>query len=165
MSNKSSLPEDARITAALKRSLELGETGIAVAAYYRGKRVVDAVTGTLSETGSDPVTKETLFPVFSITKGVTALAMHMQADRGLLHMNDPVSKHWPEFGANGKSYVTMEGALSHRAGIAQMPPGVTPERMADWTGWSSTLPSRSQSSHLESPMRTTYLYGAGSLAK
>ncbi|KAF2180145.1 beta-lactamase/transpeptidase-like protein [Zopfia rhizophila CBS 207.26] len=132
MSNIHSPTDDARIVAALHRSLELGETGIGVAAYYRGRLVVDAIAGTVAKTSTEPVTKKTLFPIFSVTKGITALAVHIQADRRLLDVNDPISKYWPEFGINGKENITIEQALSHRAGIPQMPPGVTPQLMADW---------------------------------
>ncbi|KAF2742822.1 beta-lactamase/transpeptidase-like protein [Sporormia fimetaria CBS 119925] len=124
--------DDPRITVALQRSLDLGETGIAVAAYYRGKLVVDAVAGSVLKDKSEPVTRETLFAIFSVTKGVTALAVHIQAERGLINVNDPISKYWPDFGTNGKESITVEDALCHRAGIPQMPPGVTPELMADW---------------------------------
>lgn len=131
MTDSSSYSVDPRVEAALQRAIDLGETGIAVAVYHQGKLIIDAVAGKVSKDGAS-VTKSTLFPVFSVTKGVTALAVHMQADRGLLNTNDPVAKYWPEFGANGKQDITIEDALSHRAGIPQMPPGVTPEFMADW---------------------------------
>lgn len=79
-----------------------------------------------------PVDEKMLFPVFSVTKGITALAAHIQADRGLLDLQNPISKYWPEFAVNGKENITVEDALSYRAGIPQMPDGVTPELMADW---------------------------------
>ena len=124
--------DDPRVRKALDRALELGETGVAVAAYHRGELIVDAVAG-LTDTGTGtPVDHRTLFPVFSVTKGVTALAAHLQAERGLLDLQAPVAACWPEFAVNGKDTITVEQALSHRAGIPQMPDGVTPELMADW---------------------------------
>ncbi|MEU8820606.1 serine hydrolase domain-containing protein [Actinoplanes sp. NPDC048796] len=120
----SARPDDPRIRAALKRSLELGETGIGVAAYHRGELIVDAVAGDADE--------RTLFPIFSVTKGVTALAVHLQAERGRLDLRAPIARYWREFARHGKDTVTVEQALSHRAGIPQMPDGVTPELMADW---------------------------------
>lgn len=127
------LAVDPRIAAALQTVLDRGETGVAVAAYYRGKLIVNAAAGYADVVEKRPVTSETLFPVFSVTKGITALAVHIQAERGRLSVEDPISKHWPEFAANGKADVTIEQALSHRAGIPQMPAGVTPELMADWS--------------------------------
>lgn len=123
---------DNRIRAALERSIELGETGIAVAAYHGEKLIVDAFAGIADTATGRPVDEHSLFPVFSMTKGITALAVHIQADRGLVDVNAPIASYWPDFGQNGKDGITVEQALSHRAGIPQMPPGVTPELMADW---------------------------------
>jgi CubicO group peptidase (beta-lactamase class C family) len=123
---------DPRIAAALQRSIELGEYGIAVAAYHKGELIANAVAGVSDIETKAPVDENTLFAVFSVTKGVTALAVHIQADRGLLKYDEPIAKYWPEFGKNGKETTTVEHALSHRAGIPQMPDGITPELMHDW---------------------------------
>jgi CubicO group peptidase (beta-lactamase class C family) len=123
---------DPRIRKALDRAVELGETGIAVAAYHRGELIVDAVAGTADVESGRPADERTLFPVFSVTKGITATALHLQAERGLVDLQAPIARYWPEFAANGKDAITVEQALSHRAGIPQMPDGVTPELMADW---------------------------------
>ncbi|PGH14603.1 hypothetical protein AJ79_02938 [Helicocarpus griseus UAMH5409] len=104
---------DPRIRAALDRAIELGEIG------YADKE------GT-------PADENTLFPVFSVTKGITSLAVHIQADRGLIDIQDSVSKYWPEFAAAGKERITIEQVLSHRSGVPQMPANITPELMANW---------------------------------
>ena len=77
---------------------------------------------------------DTLFPVFSVIKAVTATALHIQAERGLIEYEQPIAHYWPEFAAHGKDRTTITDALSHRSGIPQMPEGVTPELMADY-GW------------------------------
>ena len=130
---------DPRITKALERSLELGETGIAVAAYHRGELIVDAVAGLADVERGTPVDERTLFPVFSVTKGVTATALHLQAERGLVDLRAPIARYWPEFAAHGKETITVEQALSHRAGIPQMPEGVTSDLMADWEWMTSRI--------------------------
>ncbi|KAH6682149.1 beta-lactamase/transpeptidase-like protein [Plectosphaerella plurivora] len=117
--------------AALARSIELGEFGISVAAYHRGELIVDAFAGVADKTTEKPVDAQTLFPVFSVTKGVTALALHIQAERGFVDLNAPVAQYWPEFATNGKEGITVEHVLSHRAGIPQMPAS-TPGELADW---------------------------------
>ena len=125
-------PQDL-IQKALDRSIELGEIGISVTAYHRGELVVDAFAGVMNSETKRPVDAETLFPVFSVTKGITALAVHIQVERGLVVLDAPVSRYWPEFAAHGKESITVEDVLSHRSGIPQMPAD-TPEQMADW-GW------------------------------
>ncbi|KAF4981910.1 hypothetical protein FZEAL_2379 [Fusarium zealandicum] len=123
---------DPRIAKALQAILDRGVTGVSVTAYYRGKAVIEATAGYADVEKDRPVKLNTIFGVFSATKGVTALAVHLQAERGLIHLDDPVAKYWPEFAANGKESITIEHVLSHRSGIPQMPEGVTPELMADW---------------------------------
>ncbi|RTE75506.1 hypothetical protein BHE90_010021 [Fusarium euwallaceae] len=123
---------DPRIAKALQTILDRGVTGVSVTAYLRGKPVIEGTAGYANVEKDRLVDKGTIFPVFSTTKGITALAVHIQAEKGLLRLDDPISKHWPEFAANGKEAITVKQALSHRSGIPQMPEDVTPELMADW---------------------------------
>ena len=37
------------------------------------------------------------------------------AERGELHLDDPVARYWPEFGLNGKGKITIREALQHRS--------------------------------------------------
>jgi len=62
--------------------------------------------------------------VFSVTKAVTATALHIQAERGLIDYDKPIAHYWPEFAAQGKDKATVRDALTHRAGIPLMPEGI-----------------------------------------
>ena len=44
-----------------------------------------------------PMTKDTLFRIYSMTKPVTGVALMMLHEEGLWNFDDPVSKHIPEF--------------------------------------------------------------------
>lgn len=123
---------DPRIDKAVERALSLGEVGIQVAAYLGDELIVDVGAGLSDTVSGTAVDTETLFPVFSVTKAVTATALHLQAERGLIGYDDPVARHWPEFAAHGKEGITVLHILTHRTGAPQMPPGTTPERLADW---------------------------------
>jgi CubicO group peptidase (beta-lactamase class C family) len=111
---------------------EKGEVGLQVAAYLDGKPVVDVWGGVADLTTGRPVDRDTLFPVFSVVKAVAAIALHIQAERGLIEYEAPIARYWPEFAANGKGSATIRDALSHRLGIPQMPSGVTPSLMSDY---------------------------------
>jgi len=50
-----------------------------------------------------------------------ATIVHILAERGLIDYDRPVAEYWPEFGVNGKENVTVTQALSHQAGIPQVP--------------------------------------------
>jgi CubicO group peptidase (beta-lactamase class C family) len=109
------------------------ETGVQVTAYFQGHLVVDAWTGrTASTADASAVTGDTLFPVFSTTKGVAATMLHILAERGKLDYDDRVARYWPEFAANGKAHVTIRQALSHAAGIPQIPDDWDLTNLGDW---------------------------------
>ena len=75
---------------------EGGEIGLQVAAYVNGTQVVDVWGGLAEATTGRKVDADTLFPVFSVTKAVTAVALHMQAERGLVDYATPLAHYWPE---------------------------------------------------------------------
>jgi CubicO group peptidase (beta-lactamase class C family) len=115
------------------------ETGLQVVAYHRGRRVIDICAGLADPTTGRPVTPDTLFNVYSVTKAVAATALHIQVERGLVDYEAPIADYWPEFAANGKAAATVRHALTHRAGVPQMPPGVTPEMMCDWAAMTAAI--------------------------
>src|ERR1700736_3802527 len=108
---------------------EGGEIGLQVAAYLNGELVVDVWGGLADETTGRRVDGDTLFPVFSVTKAVTATALHIQAERGLIDYDRPSSDYWPEFVAKGKGTATVRDALTHQPGIPLMPAGVSAEQI------------------------------------
>jgi CubicO group peptidase (beta-lactamase class C family) len=124
--------EFAGVADTLSRQVRRSGRGAAVCVYHRGRKVVDLWAGARDEHGR-PWRADTLAMSFSTTKGVVATALHVLADRGLLDYDDPVAKHWPEFGQNGKKRITVRDVLSHRSGL----PGVRSlvdraERLLDW---------------------------------
>ena len=122
-----------RVKAAIDSAIAAGnEIGVQVAAYLNGKLVIDTWGGVADQTTATPVTGETLFNVYSVTKAVAATALHVQADRGLIDYEAPVARYWPEYGAHGKEKTTVRDVLTHRACVPQMPANVTPELMCDW---------------------------------
>ena len=49
---------------------------------------------------------------------MTALCAHLLVDRGLLDLDAPVARYWPEFAAAGKETIPVRMLLSHTAGLA-----------------------------------------------
>lgn len=79
--------------------------------------LVDVWTGWADPRSERAWTPDTPALSFSTTKGVTATAIHVLADRGLVSYDEPVATYWPEFAARGKEAVTLRDVLSHRAGL------------------------------------------------
>jgi CubicO group peptidase (beta-lactamase class C family) len=108
------------------------ERGVQVAAYLNGELVVDAVAGVADPATGRKVTSETLFPIFSTGKGMAATLAHLMVERGKITYDTPIAKVWPEFAANGKGGITLRHALSHTAGLQNMPADVTHADLGDW---------------------------------
>jgi CubicO group peptidase (beta-lactamase class C family) len=123
---------DPRIEAAISRAIEMGEEGLKVAVYLGDELIIDSWAGFADPAAGRKVDAKTLFPVFSVSKALTATAVHVQAVRGFVEYDAPLAKYWPEFAQNGKGHVTIRHVLTHRAGLPQMPENTTPETMADW---------------------------------
>src|SRR6185369_12500870 len=66
-------------------------------------------------------TPETPFNVFSASKPLPAMIIHLLDQRHLLHLDDPVCEYIPEFAQHGKEGITIRHVLTHRAGIPIIP--------------------------------------------
>lgn len=97
------------------------EHGCQLAIYKDGKLVADLTAGKTAP-DDDPVKSDTLFPVYSVSKGVTAALAHILHAEGKLDYDANVADYWPEFGCLGKENIKVWMLLSHRAGLNQMPP-------------------------------------------
>src|SRR5262245_2141769 len=102
-----------------------GDVGAAVCVYVDGKAVVDLWGGFADAARTRPWVQDTIVSVASSTKGMTALCAHMLVDRGLLDLDAPVARYWPEFARRGKGEIPVRWLLSHRAGLPGVWRGVT----------------------------------------
>jgi len=64
---------------------------------------------------------ETIFGLASVTKSFTALAIMQMEERGILNLDDPVSKYVPEFTNKNQKTVTIRHLLSHSGGFFPLP--------------------------------------------
>ncbi|MBK7074660.1 MAG: beta-lactamase family protein [Myxococcales bacterium] len=62
-----------------------------------------------------------LYCMFSASKMVTAMLVHLLDERHQVHLDDPVAHYIPEFGKKGKHRITLRHVLTHRAGIPRIP--------------------------------------------
>ncbi|MEY9874260.1 amino acid adenylation domain-containing protein/non-ribosomal peptide synthase protein (TIGR01720 family) [Streptacidiphilus sp. MAP12-33] len=83
-----------------------------------GGRLVTVETGERVAGGGLPVTADTVFPVASLTKPVTALLVQRLATEGRLDLDAPIGAYLPELAVTGPvGRVTARQALSHTGGL------------------------------------------------
>ncbi|KAJ0730693.1 putative carboxylesterase [Helianthus annuus] len=91
--------------------------GIQVCAYKDGNVIIDTAAGVLGNYDPSPVQPDTLFPVFSVTKGVTAGILHWLVDKGKVKLEEKVANIWPEFSSNRKDLIKVHHVLNHTSGL------------------------------------------------
>ncbi|WP_330179018.1 beta-lactamase family protein [Nocardia sp. NBC_01503] len=116
-----------------------GEIGAAVAVFDGDRPVVDLWAGYRDRKRRLAWERDTMAPVWSSTKGMTAFVVAAAVSRGLLDYAAPVARYWPEFAANGKESITVRQLLDHQAGLAALDRTVRLRDMADLDGLAAIL--------------------------
>ncbi len=116
-----------------------GEVGAAAAIMLDGKSVVDIWAGHADKEKTRPWARDTLVNVYSTTKGVTAICAHRLADKGLLDIDAPVAKYWPEFAQAGKDKLPVRYLLSHKAGLAAVRKTLDEDALFKWDKMTTAL--------------------------
>ena len=93
--------------------------GCVVAIGHRGKIAMFRAYGhRQTEPTRVPMTTDTLFDLASLTKPIaTATSVVILADRGTIHLDDPVGKHLPDFAVAGKEKISIQQLLTHQGGL------------------------------------------------
>ena len=117
---------------------DFGEVGARVAVIRDGEAVVDLWGGHTTESREAEWGADTLVCCMSVSKGITALAAHVLAERGLLNYDAPVARYWPEFAAAGKASITVREALSHRTSLGFIDSS-EPGDALDWAAFTSKI--------------------------
>ena len=112
----------ARIKELAARWVEEGlAQALVVLAARRGIVVLHEAFGRLRPgPGSPSVRRDTIFPLASLTKPITATVVMMLVEDGILGLNHPVQEYIPEFIGEGKEMVLVHHLLTHTSGIREM---------------------------------------------
>ena len=119
----------ARISALAKRYVDEGKlAGVVTLVARHGKIVHYEAVGKQSLESSAPMTRDTLFRIYSMSKPITAVAAMILYEEGKFQLTDPVSKFVPELKGlkvlkDGQevptqSEINMQQLLSHTAGFS-----------------------------------------------
>ncbi len=91
--------------------------------------------GETAETPKTLATTGTPFNIFSASKAITAMIVHLLDQRDLIRLDDRVCEYLPEFAVRTKQWITIRHVLIHRAGLANVPPSLMDlDRLADPEG-------------------------------
>jgi CubicO group peptidase (beta-lactamase class C family) len=120
----STSPADGRQAVVEDATARRAPPGLAAAVVTADGAVKFVTSGLADIRTLRPVTAQTTFLWFSMTKIVTATATMMLADRGALDLDAPVIEHVPEMSVLRRpgSLITARHLLAHSAGLANPPP-------------------------------------------
>jgi CubicO group peptidase (beta-lactamase class C family) len=116
----------ARVDAALGELIAAGElAGASLLVARHGRVVHRALLGLKDLAAGEPLARDTIFRIYSMTKPVMAAAMMILRDRGLWSPDDLLAKHLPEFadvrmldGSPPATPPTMRHLMTHTAGLS-----------------------------------------------
>ena len=91
--------------------------GLAYARIEHGAVTAKGFGETVKGSG-ERVTADTLFPIGSVTKSFTALAIVQLMEAGKLDLDDPVAQHLPAFADSPERKVTLRQLLNHTSGFS-----------------------------------------------
>ncbi|MFO0616814.1 MAG: serine hydrolase domain-containing protein [Polyangiaceae bacterium] len=107
------------VARAFEANLATGEEiGAALTIYHRGHCVVDLAGGLADVASGRRWEHDTRINVFSVSKGLAAMALYLLADRGRLDWDREVGAYWPGFAKHGKEGMRVRTLLGHRGGLA-----------------------------------------------
>jgi CubicO group peptidase (beta-lactamase class C family) len=102
--------------------------GCAVAVIQQGQVIHQRGYGQAHLEWNSPITPQTVFPVASLSKQFTAMAVALLAEQGLLSLDDDLRKHVPELPDYG-SVITLRHLLQHTSGLRDV------WSLGRWAGW------------------------------
>ncbi len=117
--------ERRRIRAAMSKD---GIPGAAICLIYDGKPAWIEGFGVIDEKSKLPIGLETIFSIQSTSKNITTTAIMLAVQRGLLDLDEPITKYVPDFTinsrfeANAQEKMTLRYLLAHRAGFTHEAP-------------------------------------------
>lgn len=102
---------------------------------HRGQIILNRAIGHASGNGPNDgpsvprvlASRNTPICLFSASKAITAMLVHLLDERGDIDLLDPISRYIPEYGVNGKRNATIYHLLAHRGGIPKLEGDINPE--------------------------------------
>ena len=134
---------DAIRAVAAEQAQQIGAPGLAWGVIIDGELAAAGAVGFRDLEGKQNATPQSVFRIASMSKSFTALAILKLRDAGKLSLEDPVSKHIPEFASvtlptADAPAITIRHLLTHSEGFPEDNPwgdrqlGIPEKTMSDW---------------------------------
>lgn len=108
------------------------EVGVAIAVYVAGHSVVDVWAGDKDAARTQPWDADTIVNLYSVGKAFTAVCALRLVDAGVLDLDAPVARYWPEFAQAGKARMPVRYLLTHQAGLPAIGHTLPADAVLDW---------------------------------
>ena len=115
------------------------DVGAALCVYIGGRPVVDLWGGWADAARTRPWTPDTIASCASTSKGLTSVCAHRLVERGLIDLDAPVARYWPEFAQAGKGAIPVRWLMCHRAGLPAIRHDMPQESLYDWDAFCAAL--------------------------
>lgn len=92
--------------------------GAQLVVLRHGQVVVDRAAGLANIARRTPVTPDTPFMTYSVSKMLVGMCVHRLIDEGQVEWDAPIAGYWPEWGCNGKEKATIRHVFLHQAGLS-----------------------------------------------
>lgn len=121
------------VRSALAEILGAGaEVGAALAVCVDKRPVLDLWAGHTDLERTRPWGRDTIVNLFSVGKAVTAICALRLVEAGLLDLEAPVARYWPEFAQGDKGGILVRQLLTHQAAL---PAVARPLPSGAWSRW------------------------------
>lgn len=106
-------PECENVRATFQALFDDGWDNRSQLATYMGEDMIVDLWGSNDKN----FTADSYTNVFSSGKSVGSILLGMMVDQGNLDFNERITKYWPEFGKNGKEFITVADNMKHEGGL------------------------------------------------
>src|SRR5512132_919691 len=118
---------------ALADALRTGvEVGAALAVHVDKRVVLDLWGGHADAARTRAWGRDTLVNLYSVGKAVTAVCALRLVEAGLLDLDAPVARYWPEFAQAGKARIPVRHLLTHQAALPAIARALPPGAWMHW---------------------------------
>ena len=121
-----------RLRRAIEADIQSGlYDGAATIVAVGGEIALNETIGYADRANQTPLRHDSVFPVFSISKALTSVALLQRIERGEARLDTPVREVISEFGVKGKARATLGQLLCHTAGVSPGFPAVPADQQGD----------------------------------